>query len=112
MTQKSLATKSCFACEAGTPPLNGQEIKKYMQQISPSWQVLENKKIKKEFKFKDFGEAMRFVNKVADIANNEGHHPDLYIFYNLVKIELWTHVANGLSENDFIMAAKIDLIKV
>ena len=66
------------------------------------------KKIKKKLKLKDFKEAMAFVNKVAEIAESEGHHPDIHIFYNQVRIELWTHAVGGLSENDFIMAAKLD----
>ena len=70
-----------------------------------------NHSIKKKFKFEDFKQAMVFVNKVADLANSEGHHPDIYIFYSIVEIELYTHAVKGLSENDFIMAAKMDKIK-
>ena len=68
----------------------------------------DNKKISKTFKFADFKEAMKFVNKVADLAENEGHHPDINISYNKVEIILWTHAIGGLSTNDFIVAAKID----
>ena len=68
----------------------------------------ENNSLYRKFQFKDFKEAMKFVNDVADIANHEGHHPDIYIFYNIVDLELFTHAVKGLSENDFIMAAKID----
>ena len=80
----------------------------YLKEI-PGWEILEEeRKIKREFKFKDFRSAMAFANKVADLAEAEQHHPNFYIFYNRVTLELWTHAIGGLSENDFIMAAKID----
>lgn len=107
-----LSDKKCVACEGGVPPLNEKEIQEYLGQIKAGWKVLDDKKITKDFKLKDFNEAMEFVNKVASIAEEEGHHPDMHIFYNKIKIELWTHAINGLSENDFILAAKIDKITV
>ncbi len=111
-----LSEKKCVACEGGTPPFTPEQVRQYTEELNaPSWDVLENNethvnpgKIRKSFEFKDFKEAMSFVNKVADIANEEGHHPDIYIFYNKVRLELWTHAVKGLSENDFIMAAKIE----
>ncbi len=105
---KDLASRVCSVCEGGTPPLTHSQIVKYNDQVSEQWEVLKDYSIKRKFRFKDFKEAMVFVNKVADIANHEDHHPDIYIFYNIVDIELYTHAVKGLSENDFIMAAKID----
>ncbi len=105
-----LSDKKCVACEGGVPSLNEAEVKSYLSQAKEGWEVLENKKIQKEFKFTDFKKAMEFVNKIAVMAEEEGHHPDIHIFYNIVKIELWTHAINGLSDNDFILAAKIDKI--
>jgi len=102
-----LAQKTCVACEGGTPPLTPEQIQQLLPQVN-DWQVLENKHIEKNFTFKDFKELMQFVNRVADVAEAEGHHPDLHIFYNKLRIELWTHAVKGLSENDFILAAKID----
>ena len=99
--------KHCIPCEGGMPPLPPKEVEKYHASV-PAWKVLEHKKILKEFNFNDFKEAMVFVNKVAEIAEAEGHHPDLAISYNKVRIELWTHAVAGLSKNDFIVAAKID----
>lgn len=88
-------------------PLTAEEIEKYLPEV-PGWEVLENKKIRREFKFKDFKDAMAFVNKVADLAEREGHHPDIFIHgWNKVRIDLATHAIGGLSENDFILAAKI-----
>ena len=90
-------------------PFSEEKIKAYTSAV-PTWEVLDNLRIKKEFKFKDFKEAMVFVNKVAEIAEAEQHHPDISIFYNKVSIELSTHAIGGLSENDFILAAKIGII--
>ncbi len=112
-----LSDKKCVACEGGVPPLGEKEIKDFMKQLNSGWAVVENKKLRKEFKFSAQGgngspfiQAMDFANKVAVIAEQEDHHPDIYIFYNIVKIELSTHAIGGLSENDFILAAKIDSI--
>ncbi len=103
-------TKSvCVPCRVGAPTLTDEEIKKYKVYVS-NWQLEDNpKKITKEFQFKDFKEAVKFVNKVAHLSEGEGHHPNIYIHsYNKVKLELWTHKIGGLHKNDFIMAAKID----
>lgn len=86
------------------------EIKDRLSQLK-NWEFIESQKITKEFKFNDFVKAMEFVNKVADIAEKEGHHPDISIHYNKVEIVLWSHFIKGLSINDFIIAAKIDKIK-
>ncbi len=107
----NLIGKTCVACEGGTPPFTSEEIKKYLQELKTSWEVIDQKKLRQELKFKNFGEAIKFVNEVAKIAKTEGHHPDLYIYYNRVVVELSTHAVGGLSENDFIMAAKIETIK-
>lgn len=85
-----------------------KEIEKYMQEINKEWQVVDDKKIIREFKLVNFMQAMDFVKKIADLAEDEGHHPDIHIFYSRVVIELTTHAIKGLSENDFILAYKID----
>jgi 4a-hydroxytetrahydrobiopterin dehydratase len=102
-----LSEKRCVACEGGVPPMAREEAHKLMAELHADWR-LEGDKIERKFKFKDFKEAMVFVNLVAEIAESEGHHPDLEISYNKVEIELSTHAINGLSENDFIVAAKVD----
>lgn len=104
-----LTKKHCIPCEGGMPPLDPDRVPNYLQ-YAPGWTTPDGKKIVREFAFKDFKEAMVFINKVADIANAEDHHPDIYVFYNKVKLELSTHNIGGLSENDFIMAAKINQI--
>jgi 4a-hydroxytetrahydrobiopterin dehydratase len=103
-----LAVKHCVPCEIGTKPFDLETIQSLLPMV-PKWKPDENAKIiARSFRFKDFVAAMRFINKVAEIAETEGHHPDLFVSYNYVKIALTTHNINGLSENDFIMAAKID----
>ena len=103
-----LIKKKCVPCEGGTSPLSLSTIQVYCKQII-DWKVVEdNKKIQKIFILPGFKKAMVLVNHIADIAEEEGHHPDIHIFYKKVVIELWTHAINGLSENDFIVAAKID----
>ena len=101
-----LTKKKCVSCEGGMPPLTEGEANTLLKEI-PSWKIEDNR-VCKQFNFEDFEEAMEFVNKVAFIAEREGHHPDIAIHYSQVIIELWTHTINGLSENDFIIAAKID----
>jgi len=105
----NLAAKKCIPCESGTLPLSKDAAKKYLSD-APGWSLADGK-ISRDFEFKDFKEAMAFVSKVADLAENEGHHPDIFIHqWNKVKLELSTHAIGGLSENDFIMAAKINAI--
>jgi 4a-hydroxytetrahydrobiopterin dehydratase len=104
--------KHCVPCEGGMPPLDHEYVRKYAAQV-PGWDVADDdKSISREFAFKDFAEAMQFVNAVAEIAQGEGHHPDIYIFYNKVRLALSTHAIGGLSENDFILASKIDTISI
>jgi 4a-hydroxytetrahydrobiopterin dehydratase len=108
---RELHKKKCIPCEKkGMAPLGGGELKDYMDEVHHWTLSPDTKKISREFTFKDFVKAMDFVSHVADIAEQEGHHPDIHIFYNKVLLELWTHAINGLSENDFILASKIDLI--
>lgn len=104
----SLAEQKCEVCHPGTPTVPRDEAEQMIKEI-PEW-TLKDTSIEREFKFKDFREAMAFVNRVADVAEDEGHHPDIYIYYNKVRLELSTHKIGGLSRNDFVMAAKIDTI--
>ena len=109
--EEKLSNKKCVPCEGGISPFSLEDLFAYQKQVHEDWRVAdEGKKIKRDFTFVDFKEAMAFVNKVADIAEMEGHHPDITISYNKVVVSLWTHAIGGLSENDFIMAAKIDAI--
>ncbi|MFW6141461.1 MAG: 4a-hydroxytetrahydrobiopterin dehydratase [Candidatus Saliniplasma sp.] len=104
-----LSKKHCVPCEGGQSPMPEVEENRYLNDVN-DWDIDREgiHKIKKKFSFKNFKESMEFVNGVAEIAENEGHHPDIYISWNKVKFVLYTHAIEGLSENDFIMASKID----
>lgn len=106
-----LTDKKCVACEGGIPPLTEAEISVFKPEV-PAWEVSpDTKSISRQFTFKDFKEALAFVNRVGALAEEEGHHPDIKLFeYKHVLISLWTHAIGGLSENDFILAAKIDTL--
>ncbi len=108
---QDLTQKHCVPCEGGMPPLTELQENEMMGQVH-GWLLLRDSehKLRRQFKFKDFKEAIAFVNKVADVAESEQHHPDIYVFYNKVQIDLFTHAVGGLSENDFIMAAKINKV--
>ncbi len=107
----SLLNKKCVPCEGGIPPLTAEEIEKFQKELTLTWEVKEGMKIWHEFTFRNFVEAIAFVNKVAELAEEEGHHPVIKVDFNKVKIKLWTHAINGLSDNDFILAAKIEKIE-
>lgn len=108
--QNELAKKKCIPCETGVPPLKAEELAKFYQQLQHGWKVIEEHHLKKEYTFKNFKQALDFTNKVGEIAESEGHHPDIYLAWGKVKITIWTHKINGLSESDFILAAKCDEI--
>ena len=101
--------KHCVPCEGGMPPLSNEKEMLYIKEI-PKWELIHDgiHKIRRVVSFKNFLKAMEFVNKIATLAESEGHHPDIKIVYSKVTLEIFTHAANGLSENDFILAAKID----
>lgn len=105
----NLAGKKCIPCEGSAPPFGEEKIKEYLPELKTRWLVLEGKKLRQDFTFKNFAEAIAFINKVAEIAESEGHHPDILLHgWNKVRLELATHAVGGLSENDFILAAKIE----
>ena len=105
-----LLSKQCIPCSIGAPTLNEEEIKELLPSLKEGWNVIDNKRIEKSYKFKNFKEALDFVNKVGELAEKEGHHPNIYLSWGKVDITLFTHKIDGLHENDFILAAKIDEI--
>jgi 4a-hydroxytetrahydrobiopterin dehydratase len=102
-----LAEKTCVPCRGGVPPLNADEIKQLAPQVN-NWNVVNNHHIEKEFRFSDFKTALDFVNRVGAIAEQQGHHPDIYLAWGKARVTIWTHKIDGLTESDFILAAKID----
>ena len=104
-----LINKTCTPCQGGVPPLSADAVEKFLRELKNDWVLNEREHLYKEYIFKNFMGAINFANKVAEIAEKEGHHPDLKITWGKCVIEIWTHKINGLTESDFILAAKIDV---
>lgn len=102
-----LAAKTCVPCKGGVPPLAGKELETLAHQV-PQWIVVNGHHLTRAFKFPDFAQALAFVNKVGAIAEEQGHHPDILLTWGKAEVTMWTHKINGLTESDFILAAKID----
>jgi len=105
-----LADKKCVPCRGGVPPLKGGELDALKRQV-PGWEVVNEHHLKKAFTFPDFQNALNFVNRVGAVAEEQGHHPDIYLAWGKVEIITWTHKIDGLTESDFILAAKIDRLQ-
>lgn len=105
-----LADKKCVPCRGGTAPLTGAELDA-LHRSTPDWTVINEHRLQREFRFPDFKQALDFVNRVGAVAEEQGHHPDILLAWGKAEVTLWTHSINGLSESDFIMAAKIDRLK-
>jgi len=104
-----LSEKHCVPCRGGVPALAGAELEKLAREV-PGWSVVEGHHLMRGFEFPDFKGALEFVNRVGDVAEAEGHHPDLYLAWGKVEVKTWTHKIDGLTESDFILAAKIDAL--
>jgi 4a-hydroxytetrahydrobiopterin dehydratase len=104
---EQLADKQCVPCRGGTPALKGVELQNLHKSV-PDWSVLNEHQLRREFRFPDFKQALDFVNRVGAVAEAQGHHPDILLAWGKVEVTLWTHKIDGLTESDFIMAAKID----
>ena len=102
-----LSSKQCVPCRGGVPALRGEDITKLQDQLA-DWKVVNEHYLQKSYRFKDFREAQTFVNRVGDLAEEQGHHPDICFGWGNAEISIWTHKINGLTESDFILAAKID----
>ena len=105
-----LAEKSCIPCRGGVPPLQGEELRALSAQVA-RWTVVETHHLEREFTFPDFSNALDFTNRVGALAESEGHHPDIYLAWGKVGIKIWTHKIDGLTESDFVLAAKIDRLR-
>lgn len=103
-----LADKKCIPCSLGTPPLKGNELTGFLEQIQNEWELVEEHHLKRKYSFRNFREALAFTNQIGELAEQEGHHPDLQLGWGQVIITLFTHKIDGLSEADFVFAAKID----
>lgn len=104
----ALAEKECVPCKGGVPRLAGAELARMARELNGGWQMVNDHHLEKEYKFKDFRGALAFTNKVGELAEAQGHHPDIYLTWGKVKLTIWTHKVDGLTESDFILAAKAD----
>ena len=102
-----LAAKECIPCKSGVLPLQGSQLADLQRKLGDGWQVINEHHLEKEFSFKDFRQALGFTNKAGELAEKVGHHPDIYLAWGKVKITIWTHKIDGLTESDFVLAAKI-----
>lgn len=104
-----LADRQCVPCRGGVPPLTGEQISPLLDQLD-GWDAIEQHHLEKSYRFKNYSEALAFVNRLSEVAEKEGHHPDICFGWGHVQVEIWTHKIDGLTESDFILAAKIDQV--
>ncbi|MCY4189310.1 MAG: 4a-hydroxytetrahydrobiopterin dehydratase [Bryobacterales bacterium] len=106
----ALAQKSCVPCSGGVPPLQGEELARLSAE-TPDWSVVERHHLEREFRFSNFQQALDFTNLIGALAESEGHHPDIFLAWGKVGVKIWTHKIDGLTESDFVLAAKIDSLR-
>jgi 4a-hydroxytetrahydrobiopterin dehydratase len=104
----SLENDKCVPCRGGVPALTGEELRPLADELGDSWRVVGNHHLEKEFPFPDFVSALAFTNAIGAVAEAEGHHPDIDLAWGRVHVTIWTHVIDGLTRSDFVLAAKID----
>jgi 4a-hydroxytetrahydrobiopterin dehydratase len=104
----AFADRQCVPCQGGVAPLKGENLVRLAVELGGGWQVVAEHHLEKEYRFKDFREALAFTNRVGGLAEDQGHHPDIYLAWGKVKLTIWTHKIDGLTESDFILAAKAD----
>lgn len=107
-----LFKKKCLPCLKTTPILEDKELKTLHEELGESWHIMNAHHLEKAYSFKNFKEALAFVNAIGEVAEQEGHHPDLMLSWGRVTVQLWTHIAKGMTENDFVLAAKIDALYI
>lgn len=105
-----LSQKTCIPCRGGIPPLTESEIQPLLKELKANWKVLEGHHLENSYEFSDFKQALDFTNLVGEIAETQGHHPDIALAWGRVQLKVWTHKIDGLTESDFILAAKIDVL--
>ncbi|HXE95910.1 MAG TPA: 4a-hydroxytetrahydrobiopterin dehydratase [Dongiaceae bacterium] len=103
-----LSKKECIPCKGGVPPLKGSELAGLLDELGGGWRVVAEHHLEKEYRFKDFRTALAFTNRVGELAEAQGHHPDIHLSWGKVRLVIWTHKIDGLTESDFVFAAKVD----
>lgn len=106
----SLASRECVPCHGGVPTLTAEETAPLLAQLAKGWRIVDEHHLTRSYEFPDFALALAFVNRVGEVAEKNGHHPDLHLSWGRVVIEVWTHAIDGLSESDFVLAAKCDAV--
>jgi 4a-hydroxytetrahydrobiopterin dehydratase len=109
--QCNLASRECVPCRGGVPPLRGEDLQQFARQLGGGWTVVDEHHLEKEFAFDDFRGALAFTNKVAELAESVGHHPDIFLTWGKCRVTIWTHKIDGLAEADFVFAAKVDALQ-
>jgi 4a-hydroxytetrahydrobiopterin dehydratase len=107
-----LANRRCVPCRGGVPPLAGEPVVRLLRMLGGDWKAVRDHHLEKEFRFPDFRAALAFTNRVGEVAEAQGHHPDVHLGWGRARIEIWTHAIDGLTESDFVLAAKIDRLQI
>lgn len=103
-----LSSMQCVPCQGGVPPLRGEELQRLTEELGSGWKVVEGHHLEKEYEFPDFRQALAFTSQVGELAEEQGHHPDIYLAWGRVRVTIWTHKIDGLTESDFVLAAKTE----
>jgi 4a-hydroxytetrahydrobiopterin dehydratase len=109
-SRDELAARKCVPCKGNVPPLAGDALAALREQLGAGWSVIESHHLEKEYRFADFREALSFTNRVGELAEEQSHHPDIHLSWGRAKVVIWTHTINGLTESDFIFAAKTEAL--
>jgi 4a-hydroxytetrahydrobiopterin dehydratase len=107
---RDLASMACVPCKGGVPPFTSEEIEPYISDLGNDWRVVDDHHLEKEYRFKNFREALDYTNRVGELAEEIGHHPDIHLAWGKVRLTVWTHKIDGLHESDFVFAAKADRV--
>jgi 4a-hydroxytetrahydrobiopterin dehydratase len=103
-----LAEKECVPCKGGVPPLRGAELDALSRELDGDWQVVDAHHLEKDYRFRNFRDALAFTNRIGELAEEQNHHPDIHLAWGRVRVQVWTHKIDGLTESDFVWAAKAD----
>ena len=106
-----LAEKQCVPCKGGVPPLAGEALARLHEELGGGWEVVDGHHLRKEYRFRNFVEALAFTNRIGAMAEEQQHHPDVHLAWGRVAVEIWTHKIDGLTESDFVFAAKCDALE-